>query len=269
MEKALEVVVGFFWMLGTPFIASLVLWLASDFYYRSFGQLKIKALLITGAVGTPVHELSHAVTACLFGMKVTRIMFFKPDPASNTLGYVTFSYRRGSLLHLVGLFFVGLSPLIFGSIIVYKLFECVGIPNLHRYIVLSNFQELSFNNTVQVLMHWTRDLLYSLNSWQSITACILAIMIGVHSTPSKADLKGSFVGFITILAVVVALANIDHIMQLTSLVKFINLVLSFLSTAILQLALLSSILALFLSVTGLAIKFFSKVKGIPPRNCPN
>jgi len=70
------------------------------------------------SLGTAVHELGHAFFAIIFGHKVTKIKLFSPD-ADGTLGYVQHSFNPKNYYHRVGNFFIGIGPIIFGSIVMY------------------------------------------------------------------------------------------------------------------------------------------------------
>ena len=54
--------------------------------YSVFGKTGI---LITGAIGTVVHESSHLLMAMLFGHKIQEVKFFKPI-SSNSDGVLEF-----------------------------------------------------------------------------------------------------------------------------------------------------------------------------------
>ncbi len=57
----------------------------------------------------PLHELSHLVTAKLFGHRIVGVAFFDPDPATGTLGYVRHAYSKRTPLQLVGNFVIGIA----------------------------------------------------------------------------------------------------------------------------------------------------------------
>src|SRR5699024_6161228 len=98
-------------LIGLAVIAGLIRSLA----FRMMGGLTRRLILLTVVIGVPLHELSHALVATLFGMGVRMISLFQPDPQSPQLGYVNFSYSPGRVRHRVGLFFVGIAPLIAGA----------------------------------------------------------------------------------------------------------------------------------------------------------
>ena len=76
-----------------------------------------KSVMWTGWLGTPIHELSHAVMCRLFGHRLDEVVLFEPDPESGRLGYVRHSYRRHNWFEEVGNVFIGIAPLIGGSIV--------------------------------------------------------------------------------------------------------------------------------------------------------
>ena len=77
--------------------------------------------LVTGLVGTPIHELSHAFFCLVFGHKITRICLWTPTPQNGNIGYVTHSYKKRNLWHQIGNFFIGVAPIIGGSAVLYLL----------------------------------------------------------------------------------------------------------------------------------------------------
>ena len=82
-------------------------------------------LMLTGWLGTPVHEGSHVLACWLFGHRVDRVVWFQPDPASERLGYVQHSYDRRNVFQEIGNLFIALAPLVGGgvaTILLLKLF---------------------------------------------------------------------------------------------------------------------------------------------------
>jgi len=96
-------------IIGCFAIVVTLLYLAQKAWCYLFGY---KAIYFTGWIGTPVHELSHALVAILFGFKIISISLFKPEPGTGVLGYVEYQYNNKSLLHNVGCFWVGVAPLL-------------------------------------------------------------------------------------------------------------------------------------------------------------
>lgn len=68
-------------------------------------------------VGTTVHELSHALTASLFGCHITEMKLFDPSPTAPVRGYVQYSYNGNSAIQRLGQLVIGIAPLLFGSVI--------------------------------------------------------------------------------------------------------------------------------------------------------
>lgn len=74
---------------------------------------------VTGWIGVPIHEIGHALFAILFGHRLRTIQLFNSRATDREpLGYVTYSYNRQSVRQVAGTFFVGIGPLVFGSLIV-------------------------------------------------------------------------------------------------------------------------------------------------------
>src|SRR3989304_5001472 len=79
-----------------------------------FSQLTFKSLerafgsggtYFVAWLGTPIHELGHALFCLIFRHRIVKIEFFKPDPVSGTLGYVVHKWNRHNLWQVLGNFF--------------------------------------------------------------------------------------------------------------------------------------------------------------------
>lgn len=199
------------------FICPLVLlWAANEAWYASMGRMQLKGVLISGLIGVPLHELSHALTATLFGMRVTEIKLYKPDPQSNSLGYVNYQYRPGSPLHQVGRFFTGFAPAICGGLVVWFGFRLAGIVTLDQVLspqaLVSATHSGNLGYVAHALWAWGGDVFAGLCSWVAIATVIASMMVALHATPSKADLAGAAAGSVLVLCLLLLLILMKHSM---------------------------------------------------------
>jgi len=70
-------------------------------------------------LGCSVHELSHAFFALIFGHKINDVELFKPNNNGESLGHVNHSYNKKSIYQKIGNFFIGISPLLAGGIVLF------------------------------------------------------------------------------------------------------------------------------------------------------
>lgn len=75
-----------------------------------------KGIVITGAIGTIIHEFSHMLMCVIFRHNITEFSMFRPVKGSydGVMGYVNHSYNKKSLYQNLGNFFIGIAPIIFG-----------------------------------------------------------------------------------------------------------------------------------------------------------
>lgn len=84
---------------------------------RAFGRATYYFLF--GWLGTLVHEIAHAVAALLFGHQIARFYGFTLNPNARVQGSVTTSFPAGNLFKYIGLFFIGIAPVVFGTLVIY------------------------------------------------------------------------------------------------------------------------------------------------------
>ncbi|MCD4735077.1 MAG: M50 family metallopeptidase [Bacteroidales bacterium] len=205
-----QILVLFGPLLLLAFLMNFVAGQVEKFGLRVFGR---KGYLYTfGWLGTSVHEIGHAVFALLFGHKITDMKLFSPDPDSGTLGYVNHSYNRSSFYQTFGNFFVGIGPILFGSVLLFIItwllfrFSVTDIATVN--ITWDSLTHLSSLKIVGAgIVSGFRiyaDLVFTgpYSSWWKILLLIyLLFSIGSSITLSPPDIQGSLNGFIYFIVV--------------------------------------------------------------------
>ena len=106
---------------GIPVTAGLLMSLAEDWSsamaYRAFGWLGV---VLTGLVGTPVHEAGHDLACRIFRLTVTEVSLFRPvaGRTDGILGYVRFSYDPTDPWQRLAAFGAGIMPMFFGIAVI-------------------------------------------------------------------------------------------------------------------------------------------------------
>lgn len=164
--------------------------------YRAFG---IPALYLTSFIGTPVHEFGHYIMCKIFFHEVVDVKWFIPSSVKNggVLGYVKHR-RTNSLYQKVGDFFIGIGPLIVGSIIVIILSRYL-LPDTFNNIL--NMEHLNLKDVIMSI--FSSDNLKNYKFWIFI---ILSISICSHMSLSAPDVKNSYFGAIVLLMINILLA---------------------------------------------------------------
>lgn len=111
------------WIFTFIFVFGFLLYLIARVTRRVYAKtLGSKAeLYLTGFIGTPIHELSHAAFCVLFNHKINSMKLFSLNSPNGTIGYVNHSYNPKSLYQTMGNFFIGVGPIIIGSMVLYIL----------------------------------------------------------------------------------------------------------------------------------------------------
>ncbi|OGO43649.1 MAG: hypothetical protein A2137_04770 [Chloroflexi bacterium RBG_16_58_8] len=86
---------------------------------KSFGS---RGVYFVAWLGTPIHELGHALFCVIFLHKIAEIRFFKPDPLTGTLGYVYHKWSRTNPWQVLGNFFIGIGPVVLGCAVLFATF---------------------------------------------------------------------------------------------------------------------------------------------------
>lgn len=199
---------------GMFFILGLLLYFFSRSTRRVFenaGYPKID-MFVTGWIGTPVHELGHALFCLLFGHTIKDLKLFKPDKVDGTLGYITHSYDTKNLYHTIGNFFIGSGPILLGSTLLFLLFY-IFLPNSGEVAkVFKTYGTISitFSHFFESLQHiailvWHMFMaIFSkqyIASWQLWLVLYVSFSIASHMQLSPPDIKTMLRGLLVIIGV--------------------------------------------------------------------
>ena len=203
-------------LLGPLLILALIMNLIArkneNLSYKVLGQKTY--LYVFGWLGTSVHELGHAIFAIIFAHKVSEIKLFTPT-SGKSLGQVKHSYTKGNPYQTMGNFFIGLGPILLGTLLLFAvtwfLFDLNIFSIAEKYeVVFSSGLFKSFDaakhavtNIGKGVWHCFDQILTGpkTNWWKLALFFYLFYSIGSSITLSGSDIKGSFRGFVYFLVV--------------------------------------------------------------------
>lgn len=196
-----------------------------------------KAVITTGIIGTTIHEFSHYIMCKLFRHKVQSIKWFSISVSDDReLGYVSHSYNRKSIYQRVGNFFIGVAPILVGTLILIGFFYIL-LPesfnniyseiNIKDYVIgIGNFNIIGlisvlYNNFILIISNlFSFENLTSIRFWIYL---FIAISISTHMSLSKADLKNSLDGIFFIFLLSIIVSTIAIILKLNIDIILYNL----------------------------------------------
>lgn len=203
-----QILVLFVPLLLLAFVMNYVSSLNERLGYKTFGN---KAYLILfGWLGTSVHELGHALFAVLFGHRITDIKLFSPDPETGTLGYVNHAYNPRNIYHQVGNFFIGIGPILMGTLMLALLsyllfginaFNFEGVVfSVESFQSLESVKELG-KSIYEIFTDFVLQIFKGEQAlWWKVVIFVYALYaIGSSITLSAPDLKTAYKGFLMIV----------------------------------------------------------------------
>lgn len=180
-------------------------------FYDCLGDTAFFLVRISGFVGTPVHELSHALMCLIFGHRITDMKVYSLKKRSKTLGYVEHSYNKRNLYHLIGNFFIGIAPIVVGGLAV-TLFVRILTPWMYNSM-MSEFSKVVAADGAQVPVQIVKGAgaiflsffkLSNFSNWRWWLCILLAFAISIHMEISRSDIKGGLKGLGVIAAMLAA-----------------------------------------------------------------
>ena len=188
------------------FIFGLLIHFISQLTFKSLGNaLGPKGTYLVAWLGTPIHELGHALFCLIFLHRIEEIKIFAPDPNTGTLGYVYHTWNPKNPWHVLGNFFIGVGPVVLGCAVLFGLFYFL-IPDSGSvwHTIITNVSNIEKGSPIGSYLVVFRDSALSiikliftwdnLAFWRFWVFLYLSICVASNIRLSWADVKGSLSG---------------------------------------------------------------------------
>ncbi len=183
-------------VLLAPFVAfALVIhWLELFTQRRLAERFGWKSVLWTGWLGTPIHELSHVFMCRVFNHDVEEVALFEPDRESGRLGFVRHSFRVGNRYQEIGTLFIGIAPLLGGSVVLAGLVWLFFPEAAQEAVALSKVESGNLvDKTFSIIWGMCKSILsvgnfFTPRFWVFL---YLVLCVGSHMAPSPSDYRGA------------------------------------------------------------------------------
>lgn len=240
--------------IGVIFLFGWIISLCNKQFYANFGSHCRVVTYVTGFIGTPLHELSHALFCLIFFHKIVEIKLFQISD-DGTLGYVKHTYNKKKLYPLVGNFFIGIAPIIVISLVLYLVASYLISPavTVSSSIAL-NITALDIGGTLASLWEFIKAFFSSIVTWQWWVFILIGIFLSLHMTLSSADIKSAISGLSVLLIllfivdVVLGIIGSDILNNLTGLIAQLGGLLCCVFT-----------ISLFISLIALGVSFLIRL----------
>lgn len=251
---------------GVIAVFGLAIALCRKAFYKIVGDKASKILLATGVIGTPIHELSHALMCLIFGHKITEIKLYQINSSDGTLGYVNHTYNKRNIYHQIGNFFIGIAPILVGSGVLLLLMfllvpstydEVMSELNFAALLSTNLFEAPTYTGYFSLFGDIVADIFNFVNVGNFLwwIFIILAVMIASHMELSVADIKSSAIGFCFIAVGLLIADIVMYFVSMPALEATTEAMTSFSVT-------LSSFLAMSVIFCGITVLLGFAIKGV-------
>ena len=252
-----NIIMQLLYFVGSVYLVGFIISKLSTVFYRMFASKTLCYVL--GVIGTPIHEISHAIMCLIFGHKITDMKLFQVDENDDKLGYVVHSFNPKNPYHQIGNYFIGVAPILVGTVVICILMyfmmpnAYIDVKSLIDEIVAVGKGSLSFGvifdslKLIGVLFsHITEGIMWL--AFVLITACI-----SMHMSLSGADIKGSLKA-IPLIAIVLAIANFAVSLISNKAYKAFLEVMNTAGAYLISILMLSLLFAVFIVLVAFIVK---------------
>ncbi|MBQ9780567.1 MAG: hypothetical protein IJW00_06445 [Clostridia bacterium] len=253
--------------LGVPVICGLVVGICDQLFNLLMGRGLGRGIIVTTSlIGTPVHELGHAVMCLIFAHKIDDVSLWRPFNNDGNLGFVTHRYNPKNLYHQLGNILIGIGP-VFSGLCVILLCMVLAFPETLRgyldtaAVMVQNGEGAGallwegFGMIPGIFTEWQDG---AIPLWGRIIALTVMLCVSLHISLSPADIKGALGGLPVYLALTLIAAVVISLLGDTAMTATVN-ALTLFSAAAFALFMPVFICAALWLVLGLAVFLIRKL----------
>lgn len=187
------------------FILGIIERQSNQYMQMAWGR---KGVLMTAWLGTPVHEIGHAIMCIIFRHQIKDIRLLITNSSDGTMGYVQHNYNPTSVYQSIGNFFIGIAPIFSGiSAIFLSMYFLIpkSFQTFNVYLKSGIKDQVMNANYIKQLMDTSFVLTKNIFSSENLVSykfwifILITICISSHIALSKADMKGATSGLVTLL----------------------------------------------------------------------
>ena len=193
-------------------VCGLIAGLSEKLFMKMTGKFGRGLVLVTSIIGTPIHELGHAIMCFPFGHKIKKMCLWDPKARNGVLGYVNHRYNKKNIWHRLGCLFISAGPIILGLLVV-TLLLALCFPQVFEEYYASVFSaDRSFGGFIELIFHGVKIFFSSISDnsspiWAKILGGVLIICVCMHINLSPADIKNSL-GALPIYSLICLLVSV-------------------------------------------------------------
>ena len=260
LEYVLFFLKAVWYTLGAVVICGLCVSLLRSLFVRMLGGRFGQGVVIaTSMLGTPVHEVGHALMCLLFGHTITDASLWQPASEDGNLGFVTHAYNPRNPYHVLGNLFIGIGP-IFSGLGVLTLALWLGFPNTcEAYLSTASSMAAAgdgglviFLEGLKMLPRMLDEILHGTDVplWGRIVALIVILSVAQHISLSVADIKGALKALPLYLVIILLLTVICCLIGSTAMTAVTGGLAAFSAylTALFVIVLVSALLQLLVAL---------------------
>lgn len=185
-------------LFGVLFLSGMVLTWISRWTNNTFRQFVLPkfGLYIFGVIGVPLHEFCHALFAKIFFHEIGSIKWFDPEGKGGSYGVVVHHYNDRNIYHRVGLFFIGMGPVLLAPVFLFAMYSLL-IPNpvpFSFHLTDLGYLASGFSKSLLGTANWTSVGFY--------VFLYLAVCLTSQMELSSEDLKVARGGVLPILLLI-------------------------------------------------------------------
>lgn len=164
------------------------------------GGIGYGVVVATSILGTPVHELGHAIMCLIFGHSVEKIVLWRPEGLKDgTMGYVTHGYNTKNLYHQFGNLFIGVAPIFSGMAVLTLALHFCFPQTIQKYFSATELLVKQGDAGLSLILEGLKmvpNLILEFKSdavpvWVRILGLLVMLSVSLHINLSVADIRGA------------------------------------------------------------------------------